>query len=241
MSDYSFTCSVFVKSVEIISYHVPPPEDYNESNLLPDIRCTAARRTEFRFQSHSITFRPDSACITCVTDGAQVCVAAAWFVSTVTRHPEVFVRAFFVHEAGGELCSEEAFHARPLSLLHSVSCLSISCGATHNKLCLVGTRPSPPSSKHVTATEIIRMRKHGTPPTGPPTCVAVHSLSSQAVDDFNALRSELKKAREQRANAASFSGQLHAVGGSSTQCGVYAQFLRQSQWWQVCVRVMMIE
>jgi hypothetical protein len=231
MSDYSFTCRVYASGIEIMICHLPPPDDYHESNPHPDIRCTASNRIPVS-KSHATPCRPESACITCVTDGDQVCVAAAWSMSTVARQPELYVRAFFVRETEGELASEEVFHERPLSSLHTASCLSISCSPNHNKLCVVGTRPSPPSTKHVAATEIIRMRKFGR--TSPVVCVAVHSLSTQALDDFNSLRSELKKCRDQRANTAPRSGELHAVGGASTPCGVYSQFLRQSQWWQVC-------
>ena len=234
MSDYSLTFRVYASDIQIMMCQLPPPDDYHESNPHPDIRCTASNRIPVS-KSHATPCRPESACITCVADGDQVCVAAAWSMSTVARQPELYVKAFYVRETEGQLASEEVFHERPLSSLHTASCLSISCCPNFNKLCVVGTRPSPPSTKHVAATEIIRMRKFGsTSPLGCVSVISVHSLSTQALDDFNSLRSDLKKCREQRANTAPRSGDLHAVGGASTPCGVYSQFLRQSQWWQVC-------
>ena len=227
MSDYSFNCTVYIGNEQVESYSVPRPEysnpEYHGETPPPD--C------------NSVDGMPDSACIFCTTDDGVVCVAAAW-VMHAGRHYKTYVRSVFLLEdstSNGALESEEVFHERPRSSLHTVSSLSIQCDASKHRLCLVGSVPSSQSpQKHVTAIEVIRMRKYGLPPTSPPTCKIVHCLSSQMRDDISALQSDLRSVLDQRAKAVPRSGELHSAGGSGTLSSVFVQFLRQSQWWQVC-------
>lgn len=227
-SDFSFTCTVNDRNTTIDVHLVPQPDGYLGDMPPPDSR-------------------PDSACITCTTDGDKVVCAAAW-VMHIGQNYKTYVRSFFVYEdpeQRGCLSSQEVFYERPKSSLHAVTCLSIQCGddGAKNRLCLVGSSPpaqSPASQearncsqKHVTAVEIIVMRKFGTPGIRSATCMLVHGLSNQMRDDINFLQSDLSKVLEQRAKTVSGSGALHSAGGSGSLSRIFAQYLQQSQWWQV--------
>jgi hypothetical protein len=229
LEDFSFTCSVRDGHETIESYVVPQPEGYHGDMPLPESR-------------------PDSACITCTTDGDKVVCAAAW-VMHIGQHYKTYVRSFFVFEdteEPGTLNSEEIFHERPRSSLHSVHSLCIHC-SSKNRLCLVGSSPPAQSQasqearncsqNHITAIEVIGMRKFGfydvAAPSGPPQCTLVHSLGNQMRDDINFLQSELRTVLDQRSKSVPQSGELHSAGGSGSVAKVFSQFLQQSQWWQV--------
>ncbi len=220
MSDCTFTCTVYNGNDQIESIFVPRPEEVDpEYGTTPD-------------------GVPDSACITCTTDGGVLCVAAAWVMPLHKTH----VRSIFLCEdpqSPGKLISEEVFTENPKSSLHAVSSLSIQCNKLSNRLCIVGSNPPAQSHsnqvdlsrKHVTAIEILRMRKQSNP-AGAPTCKVVHGLSSQMRDDINALQTELREVVDQRVKAVPRSGELHAVGNSGSISSIFVQFLRRSQWWQ---------
>jgi hypothetical protein len=221
MSDCTFTCTIYNGNDQMESIFVPRPEEAD-----PDYGATPDGT-------------PESACITCTSDSGVLCVAAAWAMPLHKTH----VRSIFLFEdsqAPGKLISEEVFTENPKSSLHAVSSLSIQCNKTCHRLCLVGSCPPSQSHstqvdfsrKHVTAIEIIRMRQKGKP-AGAPMCKVVHGLSSQFRDDINALQMELRHVIDQRVKAAPRSGELHAIGSSSSLSSTFVQFLRQSQWWQV--------
>jgi hypothetical protein len=223
--DFSFTCTVFDRNTVIVLHPVPQPDGYHGDMPPPDST-------------------PDSACITCTTDGDMVVCAAAW-VMHIGQAYKTYVRSFFLcedPEAPGTLFTEEVFYERPKSSLHAVYSLSIQC-SVKNRLCLVGS--SPPvqsqasqevlncSQKHVTAVEIIGMRKFGAVPVGAPLCKLVHCLADQMRDDINSLQSELRHVLEQRAKTVPESGDFCSAGGSGTVSRIFSHFLLQSQWWQV--------